>query len=155
MESICIYHTRTGISEQIAKQIAQQIGAEVLAVTDGKSYKGFFGYISAAVAGLKKKLPTILPYKTACPLEEYGRVIIVAPIWCENVSPIMRSFLAQNKNSIKGELFYVISSMSGLSYQNKIDALCDITGRPYTDILQVKSHKNDWQSEVAAFAEKL
>ena len=155
MKTICIYHTRSGLSEQIARQIADQLQAEVLTVTDGKSHKGFFGYIGAAVEGLKKKLPEILPCTPSCPLEEYDKVIIVAPIWCENVSPVMRAFLAQNKNRFKGELYYVITSMSGLSYLPKIDALRDLTDKPYSDILQVKTHKNNWTAEVTNFTEKL
>lgn len=155
MKTICIYHTRSGISKQIAEKIADKTGAEVLQVTDGKSRKGFFGYIAAAVVGLKKTLPPILPCTPACPLENYDKVIIVAPIWCENVSPVMRAFLAQNKNCFQGELYYVINSMSGLSYQTQIDALCELTGKPYTDILQVKTHKNNWNDEVDAFVAKL
>ncbi len=155
MKTICIYHTRSGLSEQIALQIAREIGAEVLAVTDGKTRKGFFGYIAAAVVGLRKKLPVLLPCTPVCPLEEYDKVVIVAPIWCENVSPVMRAFLAQNKNRFHGELFYVITNMSGLSYQPKVDALSELTGKPYTGLLQIKTHKNDWNDEVAAFAAKL
>lgn len=155
MKSICIYHTRSGNSEQIARIIADEIGAELFAVTDGKDRKGFFGYIGAAVVGLKKKLPVLLPNSPACPPEEYDKVVIIAPIWCENISPIMRAFLAHNKNRFHGELYYVITSMSGLSYQSKIDDLCELTGKPYTNVLEVKTHKNDWNDEVKAFIAKI
>lgn len=155
MKSICIYHTRSGISKEIALQIANEIGAEIMSVSDGKEYKGFFGYIAAAILGLKKKLPTILLSKSECSLEEYDKVVIIAPIWCENVSPVMRAFLAQNQNRFQGELFYVITSMSGLSYQTKIDALCKLTGKPYDDLIQVKTHKNNWNDEVMDFVEKI
>ena len=155
MKTICIYHTRTGTSEQIAKQIAAKTEADVMQVTDGKSHKGFFGYVAAAVIGLKKELPVILPCNPPCPLEEYDNVVIVAPIWCENVSPVMRAFLAQNKNKLRGSLYYVITSMSGISYKAKIDELRELSGKPYTDIAEIKTHKNEWTGEVSAFAEKL
>ncbi len=155
MKAICIYHTRSGISEQIAKQISSALDAELMAISDSKSYKGFFGYIAAAIVGLKKKLPEISPCNPAFSLEEYDKIIAVAPIWCENVSPVMRAFLAQNKNRFRGELSYVICSMSGISYKEKIDALCELTGKPYKALLQVKTHKHDWKAEVADFIKKL
>ncbi len=155
MKSICIFHTRSGISKDIATEISRGINAELLQISDGKSRKGFFGYISAAVSGLKKSLPTLLLCAPSHPLEEYDRVIIVAPVWCENVSPVMRAFLLQNKNRFKGELYYVIGSMSGISYKQKIDELELLTGKAYTGILQLKTHKNDWSGEVAEFTERL
>lgn len=155
MKTVCIYHTRSGNSEKIARQIARELDAEVLAVTDGKDRKGFFGYIGAAVEGLRKSLPAILPCAPEYPPEEYDRVIVVAPIWCENVSPVMRAFLAQNKGRFRGELYYVITRMSGISYLPRIDALRELTGKDYTDLLQVKTHKHDPSGEVAAFIARL
>lgn len=155
MKNLCVYHTRSGISEEIARQIARELDAETLEVTDGRSYRGFFGYIAAAVTGLRKKLPALSPDLPDCPLETYDRVIVVSPIWCENVSPVMRAFLARNKGRFRGDICYVIGSMSGLSYLPKIDALCELTGKPYTDLLEIRTQKNDWHAELAEWIGKL
>ena len=45
--------------------------------------------------------------------------------------------------------------MSGISYLPKIDALRELTGKDYTDLLQIKTHKHDWSGEVAAFIARL
>ena len=155
MKTLCIYHTRTGHSEQIARTLAASLGADLLPISDGKAYRGFFGYIAAAVTGLKKRLPDITPAAPPCPLEEYDKIILVAPIWCENVSPVLRAFLAQNRDRLRGALYYVIGSMSGISYLPRIEALAALAGKPYADLLQVKTHKNDYSQAVAAFAAKI
>ena len=151
MKSICIYATRTGQTERIARQIAESIGSETLAITDGKDYKGFFGYIRAAVAGLKKTPTAILPDRS---LEDYDKVVICAPIWCENVNPFIRAFLTENGKRIR-ELYFVSTSMSGMSYAPKIDALCAQAGKPYSALLQVRTRKNDWREEVNAFIKEI
>ncbi len=144
MKTLCVYNTRSGISKEIAEFVADKLNAEMLCVTNGKKYNGFFGYIAAAFSGLKKKLPDILPYKTRYPIEEYGRIVIVAPIWCEDVNPVMRSFLLRNKYKFKGEIYCIINHMSDISYSEKIENLCNYTGKEIANYLSLKTNKNDF-----------
>lgn len=155
MKTICIYHTRSGYSKSIAEKIANETGAELLCITDGKDRSGFFGYIAAAIVGLKKTLPVLTPYKTELPLEEYERMIFVAPVWCENVSPIMRSFVKSNAEKLNGELYFVLTSMSGITYEEKANELFSGIGKKINTFLPVKTHKNDWNKDINQIIEKL
>lgn len=153
MKTLCVYHSRTGLSKKIAEEIAAKTDAELLEITDGKDRSGIFGYMAAAVVGLKKTLPALAPYKTACPMAEYDRVIIVCPIWCENVSPIARAFMAENKFS--GDVHTVVTHMSPLPYENKIDALHTLLGKAPNSYLSLQTHKFDYTMALNAFLETL
>lgn len=155
MKTLCVYCSRTGLTEKTAKKIAEKIGAETVMITDGKSRKGAFGYIGACIDAIFKKEPDLLPFKTEFPICEYERIIIAAPVWCEDVCFIAKAFLKSVKDEIKGELCFVITHMSKISYENKIAALAKSAGKENYKFLSVKSKKNDYLKEAEEFAKTL
>ena len=155
MKTICIYCTRTGITKKIAEDIAAAVGAELSEITDGKARRGVFGFIGGAVVGLRKKLPELLPLRTERPLEEYDRVIVLAPVWCETLSPIARAFLTEEKSSLKGELDLVITHMSDLTYEEPVRKFTDSVGLAPKHFLSVKTKNHVFSDEVKGFIEEL
>lgn len=153
MKTLCVYHTRTGCTEKIAQAISKELNAELVEITDGKDVSGVWGYIKAAVAGLKKGLPTLCAYKTELPLAEYDRVIVACPIWCENVSPIARAFMKENDFS--GEVHVVVTHMSPMSYEKKIDQLNVYLGKAPNSFLSVQTKKHDYTMALKSFIENL
>ena len=151
MKTLCVYYSRTGMTEQIAREIAAGCGADLLRITDGKDRSGFFGYCAAAMAGLRKKLPVLQPYSLPAPLAEYDRVIVLSPIWCENVCPVIRAFLAAEKEQLRGEVYGVITHMSALPYDKPRAALAHSLGREALPGLSVQTRKHDWHAEVQNF----
>ncbi|MBQ0083349.1 MAG: hypothetical protein KBS52_01100 [Clostridiales bacterium] len=150
MKTLCVYSTRTRITEAVARKIADAAGAELLYITDGKDRSGFFGYIAAAISGLKKDLPELLPYKTEFPIEEYDRIIFASPIWCEDISPIIRAFLKQNADKLKGEIFAAVTHMSNIDYAQKIKKAFGEAVK----YVSVKTHKNDFTAQIEEFCNK-
>ncbi len=144
MKTLCVYCTRSGTSKKIAEKLSNELDAELLFITNGKSYKSVFGYISAAVTGLKSKLPEILPYKSKLPIGEYDRIILVAPIWCEDVCPLAKRFLTENSGKINGKLYYVINHMSDISYEDKILKLDKLSATQNSGFISLKTHKCDF-----------
>lgn len=153
MKTLCVYFTRTGLTKQIAGEIASATGADMLCITDGKDRSGFFGYIAAAVVGLRKNLPDLLAYTPALPMDEYDRVVVAAPIWCENVCPMARKFLQEN--SFRGEVAYVITHMSPLPYDKPIAKLANYAGKQPLAVLSVQTKNYDWTQDVRSFVEKI
>ncbi len=148
---LCVYTTRTGISKNIADIVAKRYNAELLEISDGKDYKGIWGYIAAAVAGLKRKLPEILPYTAERSLEDYEKVFIVAPVWCEKINPMIRRFLLDNKGKFGGDIYYIIDHMADLSYEDKIISLDNLTGKKCEEYLSLKSYKCDYEKPLNEF----
>lgn len=145
MNTLCVYYSRSGISKEIAETIAKGLDAELVEITDGKAYGGFFGYIKAAIVGLRKNLPELKEYKTKLEIEEYDRVINVGPVWCERFCPINRQFTAQNEGKIK-KLICVVTHMSKLPYTDGLDA---------DEVLTVQTSKHDWTEEVNEFINRI
>ncbi|MCQ2445918.1 MAG: hypothetical protein MJ141_03405 [Clostridia bacterium] len=155
MSSLVVTYSRSGLSRAAAEKIASALHAETLEISDGKAYKGAWGYCVAAVVGLKKKLPKLLPYKTSLPLGDYEKIILVSPVWCENVSPFIRAFLSENKDAMKGQVIPVITHMSGISYLDKVEAMMKDTGKDCPLALSLQTRNHDWVKDTEEFLQKL
>lgn len=155
MKTLCVCHSRTGITKTIAETVAEETEAELLFISDGEAYEGFFGYIRAAVVGLRKSLPTLAPYCTAQPMESYDRIVVLCPVWCEDVSPVARKFLLENREIISGEVSICLTHMSPIPYTQKIDKLFAAFGKKPKATLSVQTRKYDFSGDVASFIEKI
>ncbi len=151
MKTLCIYCTRSGITENIAKVIADITNGELVKITDGKNRKGVFGYIGAAIQALGKKLPQLMPFNTKLPIEEYDRIIIACPIWCEDVCTLAKSFADQNNDKFKGEVILVASHMSGLTYEDKIKEFYKANNIKTHKYLTLQTKNYDWKKDVEKF----
>ena len=154
MKTLCVYCTRSGLTEKLALEAAAKTDAETVKITDGKDRSGGWGYFCAAVAGLRRKLPELLPFETALPLSAYDRVILAAPIWSENVCPLLRRFLADHGKELTGRVYLLITHMSDQPYAKKIERLNDLLGKAPDGVLSV-STVGDHEAETAAFLETL
>lgn len=154
MKTLCVYSTRSGLTEKAVQRIAEKCGCETMLITDGKDYSGIFGYFKAAVRGLSKKLPVLKPYKSSLPIDQYEKIIIAAPVWCEDICPFAKTFLKENKDKLKGEVYFVITHMSDLTYEEKIIKLKNQIAKSDFPHLSVKTHKNDYTAELDLFVNK-
>ena len=152
---LCVYCTRTGHTERLMQEISRKLGAELVEITDGKDRSGFRGYVSAAIAGLRKTPPAIREIRTAKPLGEYAHIIVGMPIWSENACPIARGFLRQYGSSIRGDVSYVVTHASDRPYDAPIARLDDYLEKPHKWHLSVSSKKEDLSHEINEFTAKI
>lgn len=155
MKSLCVYCTRTGITENIAKTVAQGTGAEFVRITDGKSRKGISGYLSICFDVIFKHFPELKPLKTEYPISEYERIIIAAPVWCEDLSFLAKLFLESHKDEFNCDIYIVATHMSGLSYEKKIKVLGKYSGEKKFGYLSLKTKGHDTSFETQEFINKL
>lgn len=152
---LCVYFSRTGHDSRIAMRLERNVSADLAEIDDGKNWDGILGYIRGAVFALKKVLPEVEINLTR-DISEYDKVIVAAPIWCEDVCPQAKAFLKKYGKEIKGDVYFVISHMSNLGYEDKIYMLNDFLDRPYVSHLTVQTGKgNDYISGVDEFAEEI
>ena len=151
MKTLCVYYSRTGLTKEIAKQISGKTGAELVEIATEEKYEGVIGYLYACIVALSKKMPEILPYKTEHPLEEYEKVIVCAPVWVEDACPAVRAFFANNKDKFKGDLCFVLTHMSNLGYEKKIENLQKLIGKKFSAYCSVQTKNYDWTEDINNF----
>ncbi len=152
MKSICIYCTRTGKSKKVAENISNKHGMELLQITDGKERKGFFGYVGTMFQQLGGKLPELDPVKTQYSLSEYEKIIFVFPIWCEDVSMLTKSFLNRFGKELNGQVYFIATHMSNITYEKKITAL-DGYGIKANGYFSVQSKGDSFEKAVEEYVD--
>lgn len=154
-KTLCIYCTRTQLTKNVMESMAKELDAELVQFTDGKDYSGVMGYLKACVVALKKELPALKPFSTERPLSEYETVIVGFPTWVEGPSPLVKAFLKAHSKELTGKLCYVMTHMSPLPYDKSLAKLEAFAQRKPDSTLSVQTKKNDWHSEVKAFADQI
>ena len=153
-KTLCIYYSRTGLTKQIAQQISEKLNANLVEMITEDKYEGFVGYLYACVVALSKKMPK-LSYSADVDFEEYDKIIVLAPVWVEDACPAAKAFLQDNKEELKGEVYFVLTHMSPVVYEKQISKLCGLIGKDFVGFLSVQTRNHDWTEEVEQFVENL
>lgn len=97
---LCVYYSRTGRTEKAMGEIAQALDAELVKIQDGQDRSKLRGYLHSGMEAMSRKLCPIEPVQTERPLNEYRLVIIGTPAWAGRCASPVKSFLAQNADSL-------------------------------------------------------
>ncbi len=103
-----LYFSRNGNSKRIAEKIAQKSGAEMSVITDDKKWKGIFGFIKGGAYASSWKVTTPL-LSPVVSWDQYDKIVIVSPVWANNVAPAVYSLLMKEKK-IMNKLVLVINN---------------------------------------------
>lgn len=114
------YYSRSGKTEDVAKEIAQTLGADLDKVIDKKNRKGIFGFLRAGRDALKENLTEIEHKKNP---KDYNLVIVGTPVWASSTTPAIRTYLKKHKfkkiafftTSGSGEINKAVYEMEKLS----------------------------------------
>ncbi|MEI6100295.1 MAG: hypothetical protein WCP73_00525 [Eubacteriales bacterium] len=111
MESRVLYFTRSGNSKRIAQKIAEKAGCGLSQITDDKNWSGLFGFLRGGSYAARQKTtnPVITP---EAHLSDFGRVVIVGPVWAGNVVPAIYSLLLNEKENLQ-KVCLVLNSGGG------------------------------------------
>lgn len=103
-----LYFSRNGNGKRIAEKIAKKTGCHISVITDDKNWKGPLGFIKGGFYATTWKLtrPTVSPPVT---WEQYEHIIIISPLWANNVAPAIYS-LIQKEVNLKSRLVLVLNN---------------------------------------------
>lgn len=107
MNIFIVYYSRTGRTRKIAEQLSSKLPAEIEEVKDDKNRKGLLGFITSGNEAYLRKVIPIDKLKDN--LAQYDCVIIGTPVWANNISTPIRSFLEKYKNQFKRVAFFCTS----------------------------------------------
>ena len=104
---LCVYYSRTGTTEKLMQEIAQELKCEILKLDDGIDRSGLRGWLRSGLQAMARRLPAVKPLETNLPLSIYDLVIIGTPVWAGRCSSVVRSFLGGDGGGLRaGGLFF-------------------------------------------------
>lgn len=119
---LCVYYSRTGNTEKLMKEIAQELKCELVKLDDGVNRSGLGGWLRSGMQAMARRLPRVKPVKTAFPLDLYDLVIIGTPVWAGRCSAPVRSFLSQYGEQLR-RTAYVVTRSSDVRYEEVFDQM--------------------------------
>lgn len=122
MYTLCLYYSRTGSTEKLIREIAQELGCEMFKLDDGVDRTGWRGWLRSGMQAMARRVPPVKPVKTAFPLDVYDLVIIGTPVWAGRCSAPVRSFLIQHGEELR-KTAYVITRSSDVRYEEVFDQM--------------------------------
>jgi flavodoxin len=111
MKKLVVYYSFEGNTELLAKNIADEIGADLskLEVKEEVKTHGFMKFFWGGKQVLMKEKPELLPL-TKNP-EDYDLIFIGTPVWSYTFAPALRAFFSTKK--ITGKKVAVFCSHEG------------------------------------------
>ncbi len=160
MKTVIVYYSMSGNCEMVAGKIAKRLDADLLRIEPDKAYpdtgaKKFIWGGKSAVMGEK---PVLKPYTFEA--GDYERIIFGFPVWASNPTPPIRTFIADNLDSIKDKKIAAFACQSGSGAEKafaKLAKLLRIEELEDTLILidPLNKAEADVDKRVLEFADKL
>lgn len=117
------FYSRTGITRQVAQEIAQKYGCDTEEIQDVVPRSGLLGYLHSGYEAMTRKIPTIAPPQKNP--SDYALTILGTPVWAGNVAAPMRSYIEQNKEHFNQvAAFCTMGGSGGNKVLDDIGALC-------------------------------
>jgi len=154
METLIAYYSRTGTTKKVAEMLAQKMGAEIEEIRDTVDRSGIKGYFISGRDAMKKRLTKIEPIKLGP--EGYDLVVVGTPVWAGNMSPAVRTYLAENKERIKTIAFFC--TMGGSGDKKTFQEMEKTTGQKPAGVLTVLTKEvasGKFEKKVQEFADRI
>jgi flavodoxin len=154
MKTLVVYYSKTGNTQTVAKELAQNLSADLEVLTETKPKEGIVGMILAGKdAALQNSTPiNDLKNKT----DDYDLVVIGTPIWAWTMSNPIRSFFEKHKQGLKKVAFFATMGNSGdkraFSHMEKLSGLTPAATISFQD---AKVKNGEFKTGLAEFVKKL
>lgn len=126
---LCLYYSRTGKTRAVMQEIATELGAELVEITDGLDRSGGLGYFMSGIDSMRRGTHRTQPFETKKDLEDYQLVILGTPVWAGRCSSVMRGFLKRHGLELE-RTAYVLTRGSENQYKDVFRQMDRYTARP-------------------------
>jgi flavodoxin len=124
MKILVVYYSRTGYTARVASALAAQCKAQTEVLKPVDPPTGWRGYLRSTIAAITKATPPIRPPQHSPEL--FDLVIIGTPVWAQNVSSPVRSYLASHAGRLNRVAFFCTMGGTGDSRAiRELTRLCD------------------------------
>lgn len=135
MKNLILYYSYSGNTKSLAQKKAASESADTEEIVDIKKRGVFLTLFAGCFKALTRKTAKIRPIKAN--LKNYGKIIIMAPIWAGHPAPPFNNIINALPEGRKVELIFTSDGGSSMKSSEKTKALiaakgCEVIG--YTDI---------------------
>lgn len=154
MNSLVVYYSRKGTTKKIGELISTEANWESEEIIDTKKRKGFIGFLKSGKDATLKKLANIKEIQKNPEL--YDLIILGTPIWNRRMTPAIRTYITEFKNSIQDVAFFCTEG--GRGGQKAFDSmanLCDKTPISTLEITKSDIENGDHKDKIKNFIQDL
>ncbi|SFQ49615.1 Flavodoxin [Lachnospiraceae bacterium XBB1006] len=123
MKRLVVYYSLEGNTQLMAEGMARILGADLLRLEPEKAYadKGAAKFIWGGRSAVMKEKPRLKPYYVK--VADYDEIIIGFPVWASTFAPPIRTFVSENKTSLKKKRIATFACQAGNGAQKAFEKL--------------------------------
>ena len=113
MNAAIVYYSMSGNTRYVAEKLAAALNADLIPLVPRKAYpdSGFKKFFWGGKSALMGDKPALEPYDLDP--NSYDLVIFGSPVWAGTFAPPLRSFIEDNRDSLRGKRFAAFFCCSG------------------------------------------
>lgn len=135
MKALVVYYSRTGITRQVACDLAERLDADTEELADSKRRGGLWGWLSGVRDALGRKLRPIGALAHAP--EDYDLVLVGTPVWANTMSTAVRAFLADHGARLRAAGWFC--TLAGKDPAHTFDDMTALSGQTPHGTLAVRA----------------
>ena len=134
---LCVYYSRTGNTEKLVREIAQELKCECVRLDDGVDRSGLAGWLRSGMQAMARQTPEVGDIKTVLPLSAYDLVVIGTPVWAGRCSAPVRSFLKKHGQHLR-RVAYLITRGSDVRYEEVYEQMDLYVPSPHIHAVSIR-----------------
>ncbi len=99
-----VYYSRDGLTKKIALSLVDLLQADSEELVDLTNRRGIWGWLFAGRDAVKRKLTRL--QQTGKSPADYDLVVVGSPVWAGNLTPAVRTYLADHGSRLKRTAFF-------------------------------------------------
>lgn len=131
---LIIYFSRSGATRALAAELADELGADMMAIQEQQSRAGMRGYMRSLVQASRGVLPQIDPLDVDP--ADYDLVLLGTPVWAAHASCPMRRFLHDAAHALPATAYFC--TYGGRGYKTAFEDMRNLTGKAPIATLAVR-----------------
>ena len=134
---LCVYYSRTGHTEKLVREIAQELKCECVKLDDGVDRSGLRGWLRSGMQAMARQVPDVGEIKTVLPLNAYDLVVIGTPVWAGRCSAPVRSFLKKYGKQLR-RVAYLVTRGSDVRYEEGFEQMDLYVTAPHVHAVTIR-----------------
>ena len=128
MKRLIVYFSLEGNTEYIADELSKTLPADKLKLVPKKAHhtSGFGKFFWNGKSAVMAEKPELEPYDVD--LSVYDQIIFGFPVWAGTFTPPLRTFIAENKEGLKGKSIAAFACQSGSGAEKAFSKLQECLG---------------------------